>query len=201
MTAAANSLPDCAASDVGFVYESLVAEYTVDERPLLSIGNGEEDAGLFVLGGKSMDEGLVLSIKEPNRGIQLWRRLSNARIVGDMPVRMGQGSSFTIGPDVHIDCSLLEVPVSLLRVQKAPDSKVEIIASVGYLIDSSSSGLLIRVYDEGSFGVFWENIRYPWVQFAIDRPNIDIDERRLMQSFIYFCRTMLTLGTSAAALE
>jgi hypothetical protein len=196
LTTATSGIPDCDASDVGFVYESLVAEYMIEDRPLLLIGDGEEsETGLFVLGGKSMDAGLVLLIREPSKGIQLWRRLTNARIVGTMPVRTGvRGSSFTIGPDAQIDCSLLEIPVAFFRVQTSQDSTVRIIASIGYLDTSTPRDLVIALHDEGTFGVFWENMRYPWVQYAIERPDIDVDESRLMQSFVYFCRTVTRFG-------
>ena len=195
-TTATTGIPDCAASDVGLVYESLVAEYAVEDRPLLSIGDGEDgDTGLVVLGGKSMDTGLVLLITEPSRGIQLWRRLTNARIVGSMPLRFGmKGGSFTVGPDAQIECSLLEVPASFFRVQASPYSTVRIVASAGYLDNSPPSDLSIAIHGEGSFGVFWENIRYPWVQYAVQRPEVDINESQLMQSFVYFCRTVTRFG-------
>ena len=195
LTTATNDLPDCDASDVGFIYESLVAEYSVDDRPLLSIGEGEDANGLFILGGKSMDAGLVLSIKDPSRGIQLWRRLANARIVGTMPVRVGmRGGSFTIGPDVLVDCSLVEVPVALFRVQTSQNSRVRIFATTGYLAGSAPSDLVVVVHGDGAFGVFWENVRFPWIQHVTVRPDVDIDELRLMQSFVYFCRTVTHFG-------
>lgn len=195
-TSAISDIPECDASDVGFVYESLVAEYSPRDRPLLSIGDGEdEETGLLVLGGKSMDAGLVLLIRESGKGIQLWRRLANARLVGTMPVRTGvRGGSFTIGPDAQVECSLLEVPVAFFRVQTSAGSTVRVIASVGYLDASAPSDLVIALYGSGTFGVFWENMRFPWIQYAIERPEVDVDEYRLMQSFVYFCRTVTRFG-------
>jgi hypothetical protein len=104
-----------------------------------------------------------------------------------------RGSSFTIGPDAQIDCALLEIPVAFFRVQTSQDSTVRIIASIGYLDTSTPSDLVIALHGEGTLGVFWENMKSRGSS-AIERPDVDIDESRLMQSFVYSCRTVTRFG-------
>lgn len=193
------SPPTCRAEDVGLIYESLVAERSVEKRPTLIISRlPDESEATMVLGGNDSTASLV-RVLEPDNGLRFWRRLSNADVIGDLPVSLGvSGSSFTLGPNVRVHASLFDVPARYIRVSCRSEDQVQIFANEGYV--SSALGHHepeVVVKGVGAFGVHWEDIRFPWVQHAGGPPPPpEIDERVLLGDFVLLNRlTTALLGS------
>jgi hypothetical protein len=185
--------PVCRAEDIGLIYESLVAEYSVEKRPslIISRAEGELEATMLLGGGEST--GSLVRVLDPDVGIRFWRRLSNADIIGGLPVSLGvPGSSFTLGPKVHIHASLFDVTARHVRVSRRSGDEVRIVADDGYV--SSSAQLEIDTRGTGFFGVFWEDLRFPWAQYASDPPPPpEVDEWVLLGDFVLLIRLTTAL--------
>lgn len=190
------SAPTCRAEDIGLIYESLVAEHSVEKRPALIVSRmSDEPEATMVLGGNESTASLV-RVVDPDNGLRFWRRLANADIVGGLPVSLGvTDGSFILGPNVRIHASLFDVPARHIRISCRPDDQVQIFASEGYV--SSSFGHHepeIVVKGTGVFGVRWEDIRFPWVQHASGPPPPpEVDERVLLGDFVLFNRLTAAL--------
>nr|WP_042178890.1 hypothetical protein [Kibdelosporangium sp. MJ126-NF4]CEL13493.1 hypothetical protein [Kibdelosporangium sp. MJ126-NF4] len=190
------SPPTCRAEDIGLIYESLVAEHSVEKRPALIVSRmPDEPEAIMMLGGNDSTASLI-RVLEPDNGMRFWRRLSNADIIGGLPVSLGvPDSSFTLGPNVRIHASLFDVPARYIRVSCRHESQVQIFASDGYV--SSSFGHHepeVVIKGTGDFGVHWDDMRFPWVQHASGPPPPpEVDERVLLGDFVLLNRLTTAL--------
>ncbi len=188
------AVPSCRAEFVGLIYESLVAEYSTQDRPSLILSKADrDDDATLVIGGSYNTAGSVIRVPDAASGIQFWRRLSNAKVLGGVSVVLGApGRMFTLGPQVVVQASLFEVPAQYLRVSCHPEADVRVVAEDGYLSNSQSQHEPeIDVRGEGLFGVHWDEMRFPWIQYATIPLPAEVDEHVLLGDFVLLSRIMM----------
>jgi hypothetical protein len=182
-----DSLPVVDGEDVGFIYESLL---TQGETDLYLFAEPNEPADVFI-GADPEADVAVFQIRHPDNGIQFWRRLLRAQIRGELVVELGLAErSFSLGPDVSVECVIINVPCRAIRVYTEESRGVQLSASgyVGGPIEAEVS----RV-GSGELTVAWDDVRYPWVQFARSpqeqlEAKALLDDPALRASFMLLCR-------------
>jgi hypothetical protein len=185
-------LATIAGQDFGFVYESLL---TQGENRVFIYADSGEDADVVVGNDPSADVA-ALKVSHPDEGVQFWRRLANADVRGELTVQLGlPGRDFSLGPDVTLDVSIIEVPSRPIRVYTLlRGGGVTINASAGY-VNASAGYVEDRVQPElskvgdGELAIWWDSPRYPWVEFA-KPPLVDQTEsyERLHEAYMNLSR-------------
>jgi hypothetical protein len=154
-------LATIAGEDLGFIYESLL---TQGENRILIYADPGEDAHVLVGKDPSADVA-ALRIKRPDQGVQFWRRLAHADVRGEFMVQLGLPErAFSLGPDVTLDVSIVEIPGNAIRVYTTERGGVIINASAGYVAGRIQPEL--SKFGDGEFAIWWESPRYPWIEFA-----------------------------------
>jgi hypothetical protein len=195
-------LPIVDGEDVGFVYESLL---THGEADLYLFAEPNEPANVFI-GTEPEADVAVFQVRNPDNGIQFWRRLFRAQIRGELVVELGfVGRSFSLGPNVSIECVILNVPCRAVRVYTKKSQGVHLSASAGYVGGSIEAE--VSKFGPGQLTVAWDEVRYPWVQFARSpreqleaREKLEAralsEDRALRQSFLLLCRIAQKFATA-----
>lgn len=173
--------------DVGIIYESLVSEVTGREQSSVVVRSVEEETDLGVVSFSSdiADEGpseeAVIYVGTEN-GITFWRRLSQADIVVDCPVRLGlSGGDFRLGPAVRIECEQFGTRCSDLEVVLDGETDIEVRAE-GY--ETGEQVPEIHEYPRGQGGaeliVDWPNVSWPWSPYegTIEQDEIETSAMR-----------------------
>jgi hypothetical protein len=182
--------------DLGFVYESLLTHG--EDNSIYIFAETGEPASVFI-GSDPSAEVAIFRIARPDDGIQFWRRLSRARVSGELVVEFGlPGRDFAIGPDVNIDAVIVEAPARSIRVNAAA-GHVSISASAGY-VERDVEPELYK-FGAGEFSVYWSTVRYPWAPYA--RPSADRgpeasrhNDDELTVAFSDLCRIAQKFGMS-----
>jgi hypothetical protein len=194
-------LPIIDGEDVGFVYESLL---THGEADLYLFAEPNEPANVFI-GTEPEADVAVFQVRNPDNGIQFWRRLLRAQIRGELVVELGLvGRSFSLGPNVSVECVILNVPCRAVRVYTKRSQGVHLSASAGYV--GGSIDLEVSKFGPGPLTVAWDEVRYPWVQFALSpREQLEVREQRearellndptLRHSFLLLCQIAQKFAT------
>jgi len=181
-------LPVIEGTDVGFVYESLI---THGDSDLYLYAEPNESASVFI-GSDPVADLAVFEISRPDAGIQFWRRLSRARLGGEIAVQLGlPGRSFSIGPDVTIEGAIIEVPCRSVRVYTTIGRGVHLQASAGYIGGDMETEL--AKIGPGELTAAWDVVRYPWADYA--RPLLDPSQASpfgndpaVREAFVLLCR-------------
>ena len=194
-------LPIVDGEDVGFVYESLL---THGEADLHLFAEPNEPANVFI-GTEPEADVAVFQVRNPDNGIQFWRRLLRAQIRGELVVELGlAGRSFSLGPNVSVECVILNVPCRAVRVYTKRNQGVHLSTSAGYVGGSIEAE--VSKFGPGLLTVAWDEVRYPWVQFALSpREQLEAREERdarallndptLRESFLLSCRIAQKFAT------
>lgn len=149
-----------AGQDLGFVYESLL---TQGENRIFIYGDPGEDADVLV-GNDPSGDLAALKVSRPDEGVQFWRRLAQADVRGELVVELGvSGRDFSMGPDVTLEVSIVEVPSKAIRIYTTGGG-VTINASAGYVVGRTEPEL--SKFGDGELAIWWDSPRYPWVDFA-----------------------------------
>lgn len=194
--AADDCLPAVDGDDVGFVYESLL---THGETDLYLFAEPNEPASAFI-GTDPEADVAVFQVRSPDNGIQFWRKLLRAQVRGEVVVEFGlAGRNFSLGPDVNVECVIVNVPCRAVRVYTKENQGVHLSASAGYVGGPVEAE--VSKVGSGELTVAWDEARYPWVQFA--RPQQEQSEARtlsddpaLQESFMLLCRIAQKFATT-----
>jgi hypothetical protein len=174
------------AADFGLFYESLLS--FGDRRISISC---DDDFGATALLDGDLDSGpMLIGLRDADEGVRFWRRLANASI-RNVEVRLGARKGlFSLGPDVRMDCPLLEVPAEMIRVFRSHGG-VSLKSRLGY-IGPLGSEPVIAVFDDGEFNVQWPEMRYPWVQYQASNHVGElwspVDDNEIQANFQHLCR-------------
>lgn len=98
--------------------------------------------------------------------IWFWRRLSYADISVEGKVTIGTGErTFTLGPSVSISCGEFRCHTPELRIRTSKGADVEIVAQ---RYDLAVTPERFHVHGDGSLGVQWPGLAYPWVAYRLE---------------------------------
>jgi hypothetical protein len=180
--------------DLGFVYESLL---TQGESNIYLFTDDDDGQAIVCVGTDPSADVAVFRVADPDAGIRFWRKLSFARLYGDISVQLGfPGRDFTLGPDVDIDCVMLAAPARTIRVYTKKGT-VRITASAGYV--ASDVEPQIHKSGSGKLLITWEPARYPWVQFYQPARRDSADSSlqptpAMVEGFLDLCRIVRRFG-------
>jgi len=173
--------------DLGFVYESLLTQGESN----IYLFTDDDNQAIVCVGSDPSADVAVFRVADPDAGIRFWRKLSFARLYGDISVQLGfPGRDFTLGPDVDIDSVMLAAPARTVRVYTNKGT-VRITASAGYV--ASDVEPRIDKSDSGNLLISWEPARYPWAQYyqQVRRESPDVALQptpAMVEGFLDLCR-------------
>jgi hypothetical protein len=160
----------CSAEDFSALYESFVA---LREESLSVLG--DETGVTALIGAETGSEPIYITIEQHQDGIPFRRRLANAEVRGVSVIVGTKDRVFNLGPNALLDVELLDVQAEVIRVYNRL-GPVRMHAAAGYL-RSGSREPKIAVFGEAPFEVSWDEIRYPWVIFQVERWTHGLDDR------------------------
>jgi len=162
----AQDSPTIHAEDIGVFINSLQSRVTRPGEVQIAIGEteGSELEG-YVSITESDEYSVRFAIDELAAGILLWRRASYCFINAPDIVRLASDKEFRLGPEAYIECTIIEINASEMRV----DTGNAVDGSGAVLIAGSYSDLglapRIRTFGRAEFLISWPSPAYPWVDY------------------------------------
>jgi hypothetical protein len=146
--------------DFGLVYESLLARA---QKVLLSVSQVGDAFHASVGLGAGAESSLEMQLLDSGSGVHFWRRLGNADIDIDAPVRLGLPEQrFTLGPSVDLTCSQLTVACDDMDIDLVEGV---ILRAQTYTSGSASLRLRLRNEESGKLAIIWPGAAHPWAVY------------------------------------
>lgn len=190
-----STIPEIAGEDLGFLFESFVAQADAGNRPwvvLDEVPDSNEMQGTIGV-GEAPTHAAKLRVLDNGMGLWLWRHLEGAFVYTSSSVELGvQGGEFILGPDVQIRCAEFSCPVGdlFVRAQKR-DEPVVLEAEV--LREPSQPAL--RVSGDFFF-VSWPRPSYPWVRHELQWTKGEDIEQQVVEAYTHLARILRRLRAS-----
>jgi hypothetical protein len=175
----------------GFLYESITSQAQSDEEIAFYVLDDENTEYLvvhFFLGAKDR-VGTTVLLQLEDTTIVLRTRISHSVFfVVQSKIMLGYRSSgFRLGPDVFIQARQIVFQPAELAVQAPQDGDVILFAETAHTPQGAPR---LRVYGPGEFGVFWQSLEYPWIQYKYKGAGTAPNDSFLISAFHQFCRIM-----------
>lgn len=194
------------------LYDSLLSGETIQRRIALSIegDEAEQSSGwteadgefeIVYMGGTEGEvplgrQSFKVSFGEASE-LEFVRQLKSATILIPSHVKLGiVGHEFHLGPNVHLECSQIEVACKSLLVRSRPAGHDHDLGNAGTYIDSKEylGSLGTEPIGGGDVLVRWPGCeKYPWTRFASKVLPDEIQDAPLRVAYRRFRRIALTL--------
>jgi hypothetical protein len=179
--------PSVAASDFGFLYESLQSQ---EQRPgdvTIRIGDASEDElSVWV---NTRGRILEFSGVEANEGLWLWRRLAFAHVGVGCEVTLGApGGEFALGPGVYLDCSRLRFPAADYRIYSGGGADDDAVTLVADDLEGMARAPVVLGTD---FAVSGNSVPWPWSDYSGPSPDRAANEEELRAAYNHLARILL----------
>jgi hypothetical protein len=178
------------AQDFGILYDSLTSEARQEGEVSVFVWNdaADEDAhALIIVGDRSEVAFLVTDVEH---GISIGRSLSQSVIDVASDLRLEHRNA-RLGPNVQIECSTFRLRAMELQVLAEVDGDVLIMAES---YDDGGSPPRLRVHELRVHGkglrVYWQNVRYPWVNYKIDEVAEEVSDASLASALVDLSRIL-----------
>jgi hypothetical protein len=118
--------------------------------------------------------------------LRLWRSLQHARIDCDLVTLGSPGRTFRLGPDVELDCNVMEIPASALELVANSEDELVLVDSVAF--DSGAhANLRIDEFGEHVLMHLDDARSWPWQKWWF-QPIAAPEEKELMEAFLAMSR-------------
>src|ERR1043165_3588688 len=184
--------PLMAGEDIGFLYESFLAQADKNRKTWLQVDSIDGTTALQGRIGVGNDRLYTeeFQIEVSSAGLWFWRHLANADIYVSTKVELGvQGGDFNLGPDVDIECEDFGCPVRQLYVSAETENQAVV-------IDSRSCTVLSqpKIKIDGSFFfVRWPPLAFPWIRYKLKEKELDTDSPGLQDAYTRLARILKRL--------
>ena len=188
---------EVAADVIGPLYESLLSQASKEGEVAVRLVT-QPDGAIYGAVSRADEAGELRFTARPSQaGIHFWRRLSHAVVDVRCDVAFGiRDETFTVGPDVDLECTTVRWLVPTVKVVTKPGCDVMIIAKRSDERIGASTEL--RLHGGGSLRVHWEGMTYPWVNYRLDLPGERYAESDVLEIYTHLSRILRWFqGTTA----
>ena len=174
--------------DIGPLYDSLVAQAKVDGDIEIAIRPTSQGADVAMLTNDEGRADVVHFAVDSVLEIAFRRRLAHADIQVNSRVTLGTtDAAFRLGPNVTIECASFACHSPELIVQSTAADGVLIVAES---FDQSTS-ITSEIKNYGSwFGVSWDRMAYPWVDFQVPLLQVSTSDKDLLADLLLLRRVI-----------
>jgi hypothetical protein len=145
--------------DFGVVYESLISR---GEGILLSLDQASDGLHASVGVDPDGESAMEIHLLDSGTGVHFWRRLENAVVDVEVPVRLGLPEQrFILGPSVEVTCGQLSVECDDIEI----DARGDVVMRAASYSSAVSPRLKVRNETEGRIAVMWPGVAHPWVVY------------------------------------
>ena len=187
-----SGVPLIAGDDLGFLYESFLAQADKDRRPWLildSIDPADQINGMIGVGEAGIHTA-ELRVADTGNGVWFWRHLAGAQVHVSCRVELGvQGGEFVLGPDVEIEAGEFSCPVRHLVVRADNGDRAVVIDAKACREPSQPS---LRC-DGAFFRVRWPRLSYPWIRHELSATGLQDSAADMLDAYTHLARILKRL--------